>query len=509
MTEKRRAFQVLAMNTFAFTMCFAAWMINGVLVTFLVNKGVYQWDKAQIGWLVAAPVLTGAVARLPLGMLTDKYGGRIVFTLVMLAAAVPMYLLGSADSYFQFLLISLGFGLCGASFAVGVAYTSLWFPTERQGTALGIFGMGNVGAAITAMGAPRILDLITDGGVNLEGWRLLPQLYAAVLAGTAVAFWLLTYSKRIPQERGLSLAGRLAPLRNIRVWRFGLYYFFVFGGFVALSQWLVPYYVNVYSLSVASAGMMVAMFSFPAGLIRAAGGFASDKWGPRAILSLSFGAGIVLMVVLFPPRMEVQSPGQGVMADRSGIVMTVTEREIVVGEQRFALQRPGNPKEDGARVRFGIHSEGEEEGFILFPRTTFQQQPVVKAGDNVQKGQLLARGVTSIYFQANRWIFTGLVFLLGILMGIGSAAVYKHIPNYFPKSVGAVGGLVGVIGALGGFFNPIMFGYLLDATGVWTTCWMLLALAAGACLVWMRVVIRRAERAEASAQPHWANRPGV
>ncbi len=491
--DRARAYRVLAMNTLAFTVCFAAWTMNGVLVTFLVERGVYPWNRAQVGWLIGAPVLTGAVLRLPLGVLTDRYGGRTVFTLLMLAAALPMYLVSRADSFPEFVLLGLGFGLSGASFAVGVAYTSVWFPARLQGTVLGVFGMGNLGAGLTLLGAPLLLGILTDGGTNLEGWRNLPRVYAAALAATAVLFWLLTCTRKAAGGQGL--VQRLAPLRYVRVWRFGLYYFFVFGGFVALSQWLVPYYVNVYSLSVTSAGLMAALFSLPAGVIRAVGGWASDRWGARAVLYLAFGAGTVVLVLLFPPRMEILAPGQGVMADRGGVVTSVTEHAIVVGRDRYVLA-PGT-RGDATKVRFGIHAPADTEGFRVWPDAVFSQVPVVRAGDVVQKGQLLARGETRIYFQANRWIFTGLVYLLGLLMGIGSAAVYKQIPTYYPESVGAVGGLVGVIGALGGFLGPVVFGYLLQATGVWTTAWMFLALTAVTCLVWMHLTIRRMMRARA------------
>ena len=112
-------------------------------------------------------------------------------------------------------------------------------------------------------------------------------------------------------------------------------------------------------------------------------------------------------------------------------------------------------------------------------------------GDHVQKNQLLPQGVTRIYFQANVWIFAFLVILLGTIWGIGKAAVYKHIPDYFPQEVGVVGGMVGVLGGLGGFFCPIIFGYLLEWTGLWTSCWMFMFLISVACFFWMHHVVRK------------------
>ncbi len=242
--ETGRAKVTLALNTLAFTVCFAAWMLNGVLVTFLIDAQIFDWDASQMGWLIGIPVLTGALTRLPVGLATDKFGGRPVYTLLMLASAIPMFLLSRADTYTEFLLASLGFGLTGASFAVGIAFTSVWFTREHQGTALGIFGAGNAGAALTTLVAPSVLRSLTADGANLEGWRSLPQIYAAGLVIMAIIFFLGTRNKKPEGAESKTLRTMLEPLRHMRVWRFGLYYFLVFGGFVALAQWLVPYYVN-------------------------------------------------------------------------------------------------------------------------------------------------------------------------------------------------------------------------------------------------------------------------
>lgn len=158
------AWWILTMNTFAFTVCFAAWMMNGVLITYLVDSGIYEWNAVEMGWLIGIPVLTGALFRLPLGLATDKWGGRIVYGLLLLFAAIPMYLVSYCDSYWQFMIAGLGFGFTGTSFAIGIAYTSVWFPKNMQGTALGIFGAGNAGAALTSIVAPRLLGCLTSGG---------------------------------------------------------------------------------------------------------------------------------------------------------------------------------------------------------------------------------------------------------------------------------------------------------------------------------------------------------
>jgi NNP family nitrate/nitrite transporter-like MFS transporter len=492
---RANAISALAASTAAFTVCFAVWMLYGVLVTFLVDERYFQFSRSEIGWLIGAPVLTGAIFRLPVGVLADKYGGRAVLVALMLITAIPLYLVSHAGTYWGFLLAGLGLGLAGSSFAAGISYVSPWFPAERQGMVLGIFGMGTAGAALTNLVAPGLLDLLVRGGADREAWRMLPKLYAAALVATAILFWLFTHSNDGTANR-TTLGERLAPLRRLRVWRFGLYYAFTFGSFVALSQWLVPYYVNVYSTSVAWAGGLAAAFSLPSGIVRALGGWVSDRVGPRTVLYCSFGAALVLLVLLFPPRVELQAPGQGVVADRAGTVTSVSDREVVVGNDRYHVHEE---EESEARVRFGIHQQ-DGEGFLLLPRVSFDRVPVVGPGTQVVKGQLLIRGVTHVYFQSNKWIFTALVFLLGLTMGLGSGAVFKHIPSYFPGCVGAVGGIVGMLGALGGFVCPILFGYLLSVTGIWTTCWMLLASVGLTCLVWMHVAVRRLMR-DPRAQP--------
>ncbi len=487
--DKVHANTALAMSTLSFVVCFAVWMMNGVLVTFLVDNRVFAFDKAQIGWLIGLPVLTGSVLRLPVGMATDRWGGRVVFTAVMLVTAVAAFAMSYANSYYGFVLGSLGFGVAGTSFSVGIAYTSLWFKKQHQGTALGIFGAGNAGSAVTSIGAPHLLKALTDGGANLDGWRNMPRIYAGALVVTAIAFAVLSHRKVAEAGRGKSLREQLAPLKLARVWRFGLYYFLVFGGFVALAQWLIPYYVNVYGSSVALAGLLAAIFSLPSGVIRALGGWLSDKFGARTVMYWVFGACAVATFMLIVPRMEITSPGEGIMATAPGVVTAVSEDAVVVGEKRYEL-RAHAPEQP-----VGEHT-------LVWPRSRFWQEPAVAVGDQVAKKQLLARGVTHIYFQANVWVFTGLVFIVGIMMGIGKAAVYKYIPEYFPTEVGVVGGIVGVLGGLGGFVCPILFGYLLGATGVWTTCWLFFFVLSIVCLSWMHIVVRRMDRERA---PHIAD----
>ena len=471
--------KILFINTITFTICFAAWMLNGVLVTFLTSNQLYDWSLSEIGWLIGIPVLTGAIFRLPAGILTDKYGGKPIMTALLLLCSIPMFLLYFANSYWGFALCSFGFGLSGSSFAVGIGFTSVWFSKERQGFALGVFGAGNAGAALTTLLAPSLLLYFTDNLENLDGWRKLPLTYGAIFVLTAILFALFSTNKK-PESGTKTLAKQLAPLKEIRTWRFGLYYFLVFGCFVAFSQWLVPYFVNVYSLTLVTAGVLASLFSFPSGVIRALGGWLSDKFGGRTVMYWVLFGSVFISFLLIVPKMEITSPGKGVMAKQDGVVTSISSTEIVVDDFPYKIDE---------RVAF-IGDDLDEETYIL-PTKEIWQEAIVKVGDNVEKKQLLAKGITKIYFQANVWIFAILVILIGSIWGIGKAAVYKYIPEYYPEQVGVVGGIVGVLGGLGGFVCPIIFGYLLDSTGLWTSCWIFMFFLSVICLIWMHQVIQK------------------
>lgn len=460
-------------------------MLNGVLVTFLVDNQVFDWTPSEIGWLMGIPVLTGAISRLPLGILTDKYGGRPVMTILLLTCSIPMFLLSYCNTYWTFALCSLGFGLTGGAFAVGTAFTSYWYPKKWQGTALGTFGAGNAGAAITTLFAPSMLYKLTANGVNPDGWRDLPRLYALVLILVAVVFYVLVKNKK-PEASTKTIKGLLAPLAEIRVWRFGLYYFLVFGMFVAFSQWLVPYFVNVYYLPLVTAGLLVSFFSFPSGVIRILGGWLSDKFGPRKVMYWVLTASVLISLIISIPKMEISTPGNGVSALFEGDVTFVSDSTITVGDHSYAVIHKDRTAE-----------KYDPEEFHILPVKASWQEPVVKVGQHVQKKELLAQGTTRIIFEANVWIFAVLAIIIGIVWGIGKAAVYKHIPDYYPSNVGVVSGTVGLIGGMGGFMGPIIFGYLLESTGLWTTCWMMMFWLSAICLWWMHRVIQRMIRKEA------------
>ena len=404
-------YRALGLSTFAFTVCFAVWTIFSIIgVKIKQDLGL---NDTQFGLLVATPVLTGSVSRIFLGVWTEQFGGRIMFSLQMLITAVAVWLLTSAQTYEVFLLAALGLGLAGGSFIVGVAYTSRWFDKEHQGTALGIFGAGNVGAAVTNFAAPFLVVAL--------GWEGTARVYAVVLAITAVLFYVLAKTDPVQEERkrtGLrpvSAGSQLEPLRNFQVWRFATYYFFVFGAFVALASFLPRYYVGAYGLELTVAGVFAGLYSLPGSVFRALGGWMSDIWGARFVMYLTF---IGSLLVLF---------------------------------------------------------------IMSYPQTSYIVQGIA--------------GPIEFDFGLSVGVFVALTVILGFLMSLGKAAVYKHIPVYYPHHVGSVGGLVGMIGGLGGFFLPIAFGILLDTTGVWTAPFMLLFGIVLVSTVWMHLAIRRMEHA--------------
>lgn len=474
MANLSQSHRILFLNTLAFTVCFACWTLNGVLVTFLVDNGIFKWTVVEVGWLLGIPILTGSLMRLPMGILTDKFGGKYVFALLLLLCSIPLFLLPFADSFFMFAILSFMFGMVGTSFAVGIGFTSVWYPKKWQGRALGIFGMGNAGAAITTFMAPSLLNHFSIEDPQ-NGWKILPVIYACALIVIGIIFLIFTKNKKV-EKTNKTIPQMLSTLNCARVWRFGAYYFLVFGLFVAYSQWLLPNFMNTYRTTLVMGGMFATMFSLPSGVIRAFGGYLSDKYGARKVMYWVLGSTVILSFLLMIPRMDVLTAGPGVSAGKKGVITQVSDTNIKIGDKDFPIK----PKVEKAI-----------EGSPIFPTKNSWQEVIVTQNQEVKKKELLAKGVTHIHFDANMWVYLVLVILIGISWGIGKAAVYKHIPDYFPNDVGVVGGMVGLLGGLGGFFGPIIFGYLLNTTGFWASSWMFVLLFSSLCLIWMHRTVTK------------------
>ena len=186
MASSNKPLSVLISSTFAFTMCFAIWMMFAVLgIPLKTQLGL---NETQFGLLAATPVLTGSLVRVPLGIWTDRFGGRVVFFWLMMVCVVPIYLISYASQYWHFLVLGLFVGLAGGSFSVGTPYVARWFKQEKRGFAMGVFGAGNSGSAVTKFIAPAIIAAF--------GWQMLPKVYAAIIFVTALLFWFFSYSDK-------------------------------------------------------------------------------------------------------------------------------------------------------------------------------------------------------------------------------------------------------------------------------------------------------------------------
>lgn len=401
--DNQKKWSVLTMNTVAFTANFAVWTMFSIIgIQIRQELGL---NDTQFALLVAMPILSGSLSRWPLGLLADHYGGRIVFLLQMILVALPTYALMFASEYWQYLIIGFFVGLAGGSFAIGIAYTSAWFEREKQGMAMGIFGIGNAGAAVTNLMAPLI--------IVAYGWRMVPQSYAVAMLLVAVLFWLFTWPDP-RHEKGKTDSRRFlehaAPLTDLRVWRFSFYYFFVFGGFVALALWLPQYFVGEYGLSLSASSFATLAFTIPAVFIRPFGGWLSDRFGAE---QLNWSIFWVCLVCLF---------------------------------------------------------------FLSYPPTTMTIHGIEKD--------------VSITISINIWMFSLLIFIIGIAMGIGNASVYRAIHDHYPNDMGSVGGMVGVIGGLGGFVLPLLFGFTADILGVRSSCFMLLYGVLAFCMITMYYALK-------------------
>ena len=411
---------VLSMSTLAFTVCFMVWMMFAVLGVPI--KELLQLNETQFGLLAATPVLTGSLVRLPLGMLTDRFGGRVVFFLLMLACVLPIYLIAEATAYWQFLVLGLFVGLAGGSFSVGIAYVAKWFDKDNQGLAMGIFGAGNAGSALTKFLAPAL--------IAYGSWQLVPQVFSAILFITALLFWFLTSDNKAHRvASSVSLREQLAALKDPAVWRYCQYYSIVFGGYVALALWMTKYYVQEYGFSLQTAALLAACFSLPGGVLRAVGGWMSDKWGAQ---SVTWWVLWVSWVCLF---------------------------------------------------------------LLSYPQTDFTIQTV--------------NGPKTFHIGLNAWVFTALMFVIGIAWAFGKASVFKYIADDYPQNMGAISGIVGLAGGLGGFLLPIMFGALVDITGVNSTVFMLMwgiTLVSLMWMYWTEIVPARASRTAAGVAAGYAQR---
>ncbi|MEF8703595.1 MAG: nitrate/nitrite transporter [Candidatus Accumulibacter sp. UW26] len=396
MTRKGQALAVLLVSTFAFTVCFMVWMMFGVIG--IPIKKALDLNATEFGLLTATPVLAGSLIRVPLGIWTDRYGGRIVLTVLMALTVPAIWLMSYATAYWHFLVIGLFVGLAGGSFSVGTPYVARWFPRNQQGFAMGIYGAGNSGAAVNKFLAPAL--------VVAFGWTMVPQVYAVIMALTVITFWFFSHSDPthlVPSN--VRFSDQLKSLKDPRVLKYCQFYSIVFGGYVALSLWMVQYYVGEFGLDIRTAALLAACFSLPGGVLRAVGGWMSDKWGAHSVTWWVMWVSWVCLFLLSYPQTE----------------LTIAT----------------------------------------------------------------ASGPLTFHIGLNVHIFTVLMFILGIAFAFGKASVFKYISDEYPGNIGTISGIVGLAGGLGGFVLPIMFGALMDITGIRSSAFMLMYGVVWVSLIWM------------------------
>ncbi|EGG99924.1 Nitrate/nitrite transporter [gamma proteobacterium IMCC2047] len=270
--------RALTLSTLAFAANFSVWILYAVLGLELEEK--LSLSVTQLGIFFAAPMLTGALFRIPAGILADRYNPKHLYTAQMLLVAPALFLLPFISSYNAFLLLGLWIGISGASFTLGIRYVNDWFERNQQGTAMGVFGAGNAGAAITLVLAPVI--------VSYWGWNSIGPVYGSGLILMALLFTLLAPSQKNKHTANKQPAfephwDNRPVFMRLQVWRFGLYYYFVFGSFLALIMWLPQYYTNVYDLSPQRAMAFTLFFVATSSMVRALGGWFADRYGGRAV----------------------------------------------------------------------------------------------------------------------------------------------------------------------------------------------------------------------------------
>ena len=396
--QKPLPYIALLMATVAFSANFSVWVLYAVIGLYL--QQTQNLSSTELGFFFAAPVSTGALLRIPVGILVDHYNPKTLFVWQMILVSPVLFLLPLINSFTLYLIAGLWIGISGVSFTIGIRYITDWFERKKQGTAMGIFGAGNAGAAITLILAPIVIDDY--------GWSALGPFYGFGILFMATIFALFAPSKNPTiSYTECSLAHSLSQAVSypLKVWRFGLYYYFVFGSFLALILWLPQYYVNAYNTELNEAMAFTLLFATSSSMVRALGGWFSDRYGGRTV---NWSVFWVCLVCLF---------------------------------------------------------------FLSYPTTTMTIHGI--------------KHDVEISISINIWVFTLLIFVIGIAQGFGRASVYKILHDNYPNDMGRVGGFVAALGALGGCTLPILFGLAEDLIGIHSASFMLLYGVLAVCMITM------------------------
>jgi NNP family nitrate/nitrite transporter-like MFS transporter len=402
--QARRA---LVSSILAFAWCFAIWCLYAAVGLELAAE--LEFSATEYGLLVSAPIVTGALLRFPAGALAQALDPRTLWMWLMLVLIPALLLLPYAQTMLSLLSLGLWLGVSGVSFTLGIQYVSAFYPPSQQGTVMGLFGTGNAGAALSLFLVPQL----TKWALSIS----IGAVYALLTAFVLLFFYL--YSPAMPNlaqnQSSVATTAETAAVRRLkpslqllkdgRLWRFSLYYYFVFGSFLALLLWLPHYYMQAYQLSASDAMTFTLFFVITSSMARALGGWLADQYGGRAVNWGVFWICLICLFILsYPP---------------TSLVIHGIEKEVV------------------------------------------------------------------LEININIWLFTILIFVIGIAQGLGRASVFRTLYDYYPEQLGTAGGMVAAIGALGGCTLPLMFGLSQDVLGIHTACFMLLYGVLALCMILM------------------------
>ena len=366
------AYVALTLATIAMIVCFMSWS-NFAPLAAQVGQ-MFHLSVSQRTLLLATPVLLGSIMRIPVGILSDKYGGKKVYLILMAFILIPLFMIPRVHSLGMLLFAALLVGMAGTSFAVGVSYASVWFPKEQQGLALGIVSMGNMGNAVASLTLPYISK--THGFTAVYNFLMIATVVIRVIFAICC--------KEMPVDKTKTMRGALAVAKESSTWYLSLFYFLTFGLFVAFTNLTPLFLTGIFRFSAVTAGLYAALFAGICTLVRPIGGALADHLRPMGLLQWVFIAIIAFSILIM------------------------------------------------------------------------------------------------VSFNSEALFITGIV-LVGLAAGLGNGVVFKMVPYVSTGNTGAVTGFVGAMGGLGGFFPPLVIGWIHDWTGSYVLGIALLALTGVIC----------------------------
>lgn len=370
---RSQAYIALTLATIAMIVCFMSWS-NFAPLAKQVSQ-MFHLSVTQRTLLLATPVLLGSIMRIPIGILSDKYGGKKVYLILMAFILIPLIMIPHVHSFGMLVFAALLVGMAGTSFAVGVSYASVWFPKKQQGLALGIVSMGNMGNAVAALTLPYISKSYGFDAVY----------YFLIILTIVIGVIFAIFCREMPVDKSKTISGALSVAKESSTWYLSLFYFLTFGLFVAFSNLTPTFLTDLFNFDQVTAGLYSALFACLCTLVRPLGGALADRKKPINLLVWTFLAIIVFSIA----------------------------------------------------IMLSFNSE---------------------------------------------FFFIASIVLVGLAAGIGNGVIFKMVPDVSTGNTGAVTGFVGAMGGLGGFFPPLVIGWIKQWTGSYELGIGLLVLTGIICL---------------------------